>query len=366
MTTKNEDPSSTVIGTGLVALDAVINTSAPERVRQWTGGTCGNVLLALRFLGWQAKPVCRLGADEAADAILSDLKHWKVQTKYVSQDADGNTPIIVHKISRNAAGGPVHSFSWRCPSCGTRFPGYKPVLASKAEEIASRIRNVQAFFFDRLSRGALILARACAERGAVVIFEPSGVNNVALFREACEIAHVIKYSHERLSDVPAELDSAPSMHLQIETLGELGLRYRVRKAKKSLGEWITLDACSVEHEIDTAGAGDWCTAGIISRVASSGVAGFRELSAATFREAIRFGQALGAWTCGFEGARGGMYSVSRSTFRAQVEEILQGEESRAGKILKLKSAQTDGFGSLCSLCGPRHTKTHRRAVRSTG
>ena len=58
------------------------------------------------------------------------------------------------------------------------------------------------FFFDRVSPGALHLARACAERGAIVFFEPSGVGNATLFRQAWEVAHVVKYSHERLSELP--------------------------------------------------------------------------------------------------------------------------------------------------------------------
>lgn len=47
-----------------------------------------------------------------------------------------------------------------------------------------RLPAAEVFFFDRVSRGALQLAKASSERGAVVVFEPSGVGDPNLFREA--------------------------------------------------------------------------------------------------------------------------------------------------------------------------------------
>ena len=61
---------------------------------------------------------------------------WGVDTTYVSIEDDGSTPVIVQTIRPNPGGDPTHTFSWRCPYCGTRFPGYKPALAATAETIA--------------------------------------------------------------------------------------------------------------------------------------------------------------------------------------------------------------------------------------
>ena len=77
-------------------------------------------------------------------------------------------------------------------------------------------------------------------------------------------------------------------------------------------------------EVRRSGAGDWTTAGIISKLATGGLTAFDKISRMSVQEAIRYGQALAAWTCGFEGARGGMYSVSKSTFTAQISRILSG------------------------------------------
>ena len=363
MKARGKSNSPTVIGTGLIALDVVDSENSREPIRFWAGGTCGNVLLALRYLGWASRPVGRLSADPSAETLISDLKHWKVNCRWITTDDEGSTPVIVHRIAKNSAGHPTHSFSWRCSGCRRRFPGYKAVLATTAEEIAAKITSIDAFFFDRVSRGSLILAKACAEKGGVVVFEPSGVSHPALFKEACELAHVIKYSHERLEDIPAELDNSPSVRLQIETLGEQGLRYRCRRGKKGFNEWVSLDALSTEQVVDTAGAGDWTTAGIVATAARGGLAEFDKLDRDTIQEAIRYGQALAAWTCGFEGARGGMYTVSKRTFQEQVKRIIEGEKAQRGKLLRMKSVKKEASASLCSSCGPSQRR-HNRSRQS--
>ena len=55
---KSAEPlKPTVVGTGLVALDVVVSG---DDVKYFAGGTCGNVLTCLSYLGWDAKPVARL------------------------------------------------------------------------------------------------------------------------------------------------------------------------------------------------------------------------------------------------------------------------------------------------------------------
>src|SRR4029077_7554627 len=100
-----------------------------------------------------------------------------------------------------------------------------PVLASVAEEIAATAERSQVYFFDRATSGGIILARAFAQQGALVVFEPSSIGNPLLFRQAWETSHVVKYSHERLRELP-EVGVEGIPRLQVETLGEAGLRYR--------------------------------------------------------------------------------------------------------------------------------------------
>lgn len=348
---KNETKAPIAIGTGLLALDVVDSTNSQAPLRYWAGGTCGNVLLALQYLGWHSKPIARLADDSTAELLLADLKKWKADCHWVSVDEDGSTPAIVHRISRNKAGQPTHSFSWRCSECGRRYPGYKPVLATTAEQIAGEIKTVNVFFFDRISRGALVLAKAAADKNALVVFEPSGTSHPSLFKEACGIAHVIKYSHDRLDDFPSEIDDSQSVRLQIETLGEHGLRYRWRPPQKRFHVWHSLDAIATDNLVDAAGAGDWTTAGLLSLTAREGLQGFQQKSAEQIEDSIRFGQALASWACTYEGARGGMYAVSKRTFDKQIKQIVEGEKLIRGNVVRLKGGRK-AASSLCAACGP--------------
>lgn len=346
------------IGTGLVALDVVISRVSHDPARYWSGGTCANVLVVLSYLGWRAQPVARLGSDSATDVVLDDLRRWKVSKRFIRTGEDGGTPIIVERITKDSAGRPRHSYSWRCTECGSPFPGYKPELSSVAEEYALRIKNPKVFFFDRTSAGAIVLAKACAKKGALVVFEPSGIGNPVLFQQAWETAHIVKYSHERLSELP-DMDVATSPRLQIETLGEAGLRYQRVEPGKRPTKWTELKAFPVDNLRDTAGAGDWCTAGLLSRVAKKGLNGFLKTADSDLREALRYGQALAAWNCGFEGPRGGMYAVDRRSFAMQVAGILAG--TKAVEQLRRDDAKPSPTAKgLCNACdGPSQGKRNR-------
>jgi sugar/nucleoside kinase (ribokinase family) len=351
-----------IVGTGLIALDAVTSADESIPVRYWTGGTCGNVLIAMSYLGWSAQPVARLAIGRSSELLLSDLRRWRVSDRFIRVEEDGSTPIIAHRIKRDATGRVEHSFSWRCTSCGSRYPGYKPELVTVAEKIAPSLKNSSVFFFDRVSAAALVLARAAAQGGALVVFEPSSIGNPILFHQAWEIAHVVKYSHERLSDFP-EMDVETSPRLVIETLGDAGLRYRRKKQGERLGTWIESRAIPVDYLRDTAGSGDWCTAGLLSKVASTGYPGFAEATDRQIREAIRFGQALAAWNCQFEGARGGMYAVSRREFRGQIAGILSG----AGKLIPASTGfniDTPNASIVCRVCEHSASRSQKKRKKA--
>jgi sugar/nucleoside kinase (ribokinase family) len=337
------------VGTGLIALDVVVSEGQMETPHFWAGGTCGNVLTVLSYLGWQAAPVARLRGGELATRLLSDLRQWGVSTEFVSLDEEGSTPVIVQWIRETPKGEPRHTFSWRCPKCGARLPGYKPVLISDADSVGGQLDSPRVFFFDRLSRGALMLAQRCAELGAAIVFEPQSVGNPILFREAWELADVVKYSHERLQDLPAELEASTSPWLQIETLGPDGLRYRLRVPGSRPRKWQHLDAVPAARFRDTAGAGDWCTAGLIHKLFPAGIQALESADDAAVRHALRYGQALAAWTCGFEGSRGGMYEAEKSQFEQDIAALFGESPSSTGSRGR-KAPALNGVAWLCPSC----------------
>lgn len=304
-------------GTGLIALDVIVDTEQAGHPVLAAGGTCGNVLAALSFLGWASYPVARLNGDAASRLLQEDLARWNVLLDFATQLPSAATPIILQTIRRHASGAPTHSFSLVCPACQSWFPRFLPVRKESASIVLEHIEDhsaeaPQVFFFDRVSRGALTLAEKLAARGAVVMFEPSGRGKPSLFQEALDIAHIVKYSRQRMPTLAEEIVKSGVCRLEIETLGADGLRYRSPLTSWS---WKKRDALSGPPTVDTAGAGDWCTAGLLSRLATGGLDGFLTTTEDELEQAISRAQAAAAIACAFAGARGAMYALGRARFR---------------------------------------------------
>lgn len=315
-----------VIGAGLIALDLVISANPDEPVQQWAGGTCGNVLTILSYLGWSAYPVARLNGDHASQGVKKDLRKWGVHLDYAELAPTSSTPIITQKIKRSMSGGTEHTFSWHCPNCGAGLPRFKPVTSAAANQVAPRLKHTNVFFYDRVSRSALTLAKACAANGGIVVFEPSAIGDPVLFKEAVDSAHIFKYSNERIDQLVHVTNAGRPGLIEIQTLGAKGLRYRVCLDKARTHGWRNAKPFILDQVIDTAGSGDWTTAGIIDQLARRGLVGLLQASLTNIERAISYGQALAAWNCGYEGARGGMYGVTRDMFRKQIESIINGQK----------------------------------------
>jgi sugar/nucleoside kinase (ribokinase family) len=347
-----------IFGTGLIALDLVISADPTIPVRAWTGGTCGNVLSILAVLGWEVFPIARMNGDPASQRIRADMKKWGVQLKFASCKPTTDTPIIIQHILRTRDGSPKHRFSWACPHCGSWLPSFKPVTTKAVDRIVERIEHPKAFFMDRLSRSALMLAKQAADAGAVVVFEPSAKSDEKQLAEALKIAHVIKYSDDRFSRIPGAMERGAATLVEVQTFGANGLRFRHRLSH-GVSSWKQLDAIQPVHLADTCGSGDWCTAGLISKIAAGGQDGLTRARADDLVEALKFGQRLAAWNVGFEGARGAMYAVGLDDLKKQ----LQGLDSDQSEIRPLPSGRkkTAPATVACPSCPPgsKQTRLHR-------
>jgi sugar/nucleoside kinase (ribokinase family) len=325
-----------VLGTGLIALDVVINTEFDRVPFFWAGGTCGNVMTILSSLGWDSYPVARLNGDSASRRVLDDLKFCQVSLNFACTETQAEPPIIIHTISKSRSGEARHRFSFNCPHCGAWLPNYKPVLASAAKKIITEINDQKVFFFDRLSRASIILAEESAKNGALVVFEPISIPDRKLFEEALSLTHILKYSGERFRESPVkEIDQQPL--LEIQTLGSNGLKYRSNLKLIEQKDWQFIEGIKVNKVIDTAGSGDWCTAGIIDCLGREGFQGFENISIVELEDAIKFGQALGAWNCQFEGARGGMYQFAQEDHNLRLSNILATRKTSKQSFVILNS-----------------------------
>lgn len=295
-----------VAGMGRVTLDVIISPGRPPRAQ--AGGTCGNVLANLAYLGWRAVPIARLGDDGPGRLVVANLAEVGVDVSLVRLVPGERTPVVAHHVPG--------AFSQSCPFCGAPLPDYDPMPPSEAEAAVNAAPACRAFVFDQDSPGALLAARHFREAGALVVWEPNYAGPEVDLKGTLAVAHVVKCSEAQL---PGFADVLPAeVPLVVETRGGRGLGYRRG------GAWGELPAFPVAVVRDAAGAGDWVTAGMVHALGQAGVAGLLAAGEGRLRDCLRLGQALGAYNCGFEGARGASHAVPRDQLLADVAGMLAG------------------------------------------
>lgn len=350
----------TCFGTGLIALDLVTNGDKSNTLRTWAGGSCGNVLTILSYLGWTSLPVARLGADAASKAVAEDMTVHGVDFQYVLFDKSVHTPIIVQRLLVARDGHPTHRFYWICPNCGNWLPRYSPIRMKDVSALCERTPEMTCFYFDRVCSASLRLVEAAKQKGALVVFEPTGIKNDPAFKMAIGFCDVLKYSNERARNSP-ETAYESQAKLVVETLGSEGLRFRLRRNEKC-GQWKLIPAFLVRNLKDAAGAGDWCTAGLIHMLATS-KASLGRMSEKKVADALRYGQALSALNCGFEGARGAMYGIQKSHFDKEIQLILDREEASPPAVDSLSLWAKKKAQCLCPACQARKTRNNLTDVK---
>ena len=339
------------VGTGFIVLDVIRNSVGPTATeKRFAGGSCGNVLTILAYFGWNANAVGRIGDDHVGHELVHDLSTWHVNTKLLQMEAGRGTPIVVQENYLDARGRPRHRFSRACPVCGATLPAYRPLLSSEAATIAAKLSTHTVFYFDRVAPGTLELAQKSRERGALVVFEPSGIKDERLFAECLKASHIVKYANDRIEGVH-EIVAKAKVPVEIETLGAKGLRLRAR-ANGRTGAWKELAAFSAPELRDAAGAGDWTTAGIIhglmSRHASADQA-VVDVDAVVL--ATQQGQALAALNCGFEGARGLMYVADSKRILELATAIAKGTKvPSAAEVQSKKRIEQLSTDKACLTC----------------
>lgn len=288
-----------IAGTGLFALDVVVRLDG-SKAAPCLGGSAGNVLSILAALGWSTAPVGVLGDDIAGHAIRRDFERLGADMGLLKYSAARSTPVIFqHQLNRQGAKDEAtHRFTFACPACGGRR---RPHWDDDPEfaDVRPDLPLASVFYLDRPTRLGVAIAEQYVSRGSIVVFEPSAVGeDLDLFVRAARAAHIVKYADERLGDLG-------TFHLrpdgvEIQTRGSNGLRFRAGTADRS---WIYLPAFQLPFVHDTAGAGDWCTAGMLYELFGTSRTvwnGDRE----AIEYALTFGQALSTLNCMTEGARG--------------------------------------------------------------
>lgn len=306
----------TCVGTGLVALDVIIDSIGQSKTDFLAGGSCGNVLSILAYFGWSSFPIARLSNNTATELLLNDLYRWNVREDLLEVTPSGSTPIIIHRILKDSQGLPKHRFEFRNPEDGKYLPSFRPILAKSVPQILSISEIPNVFYFDRISRSSIEFAKYFKEKGSIIFFEPSNIKDSKSFEECIAIADVFKFANDRIQNYD-EITTRGRANLEIQTLGAKGLLFR----QKGNNDWNFIQGYKIDNVIDTAGAGDWCTSGIIANLFFERK-GFENISSESIIYSLRYGQALSALNCTYEGARGLMYDLSSEKLKRQVLEIL--------------------------------------------
>lgn len=309
-----------VAGIGLVALDVVIDDISDEHLGDWAGGSTGNVMAILSFLGWDASPIARLDDGEASELIGKDLERWKVNERWLSLEPTAPAAVYIERLRRDKNGASYHRFERFCPECGSRLPGYRAVTRSAMEPILDDIAHCDVLYIDRPSSAAVMAARHVKDSKTLVLFEPSARGDRRQLADLAGLADVVKYSAERLADVDRELIAEAKPPAEIETLGEAGLRFRTAV------KWHELRAPRTVAR-DTAGAGDWTTAGLLHQLQKGSQRA--PLTAEALRSSLAEAQAFGALSCRYPGARGVMERLSAKRVVESARELRRGSAHTA-------------------------------------
>lgn len=288
-----------ILGAGLISLDVLIRDGERLPVSYYVGGTCGNVMMILAHMGWDAYPIARLDGTKDTARLLADMKRNSVHTDYIST-SDGKTPVIVQRNFINKDGVPTHRFESR-NNMGRFYLDFKSLTLKQANDVIARIDFVpKVFFFDRVSPAILKLANAFKGKGSVIFFEPSSRGgDVKTFNKCVEVSDVVKFSDQRIKDYH-QFDEVEDK-LFIQTQGAEGLIYRLNSV------WNHLEPIPNEHVVDTAGAGDWTAAALINELyKDKEKQEIFNFTPAAIAKALNAAQHIGSQSCSYEGARGMM------------------------------------------------------------
>ena len=292
-----------VLTAGYLTLDMIVRDVDTRDYWHTAGGTCGNVSVFASALGADVSILARVGEDLRGQRLLEGLTSAGVDISYIEPVSQLHTPGIVELVRNTPEG--AHRFTFRCPVCGTKLPKAAVVSKKQAELEVKCIDKFDAFFFDRASSATVRLAEAAREAGLLVMFEPTSIPRTVWAERAAALSDIVKvslqsgYNSEKWRLIPG-----PSTQFIVETLGAQGARVRSR-SPRGWGAWQEIPAVAQSCIRDTAGAGDWLTAGLITSLLLQPDA----LDIDTMRASIGYGQRLSAISLAFDGPSGALTAL---------------------------------------------------------
>lgn len=306
-----EKKTYSCLGSGAFFLDTVVVREYPEGyVKQRTftetvaveevGGTCGNVMSMLPYLGVQTYPLALLDDSGLGMKIKDTLALYGADTRFVSNTEKGGTTLLRCTHKRDAEGNKVVKF--RATSPGSMFAKRRQ-LSTKGGEVEEFLESLDfvpdVFFFDDPAAAHVQIAQALRPKGTLVYFEPEGIKDgkVAPFLKRVEVADIVKFSAEKITDESwmEKFDDK----LFIRTMGEKGVAFRLRG-----GEWTVVPPVANDNVVDWEGAGDWTTSALIAELCKGGHMKVSELTDEIVRAALEEAQKVASRSVSFLSSKG--------------------------------------------------------------
>lgn len=278
-------------GVGFAGMDRIYVAGRPGFL-QALGGSCGNVIVSLAMLGHKAVPIISVGTDPDGDLVAAEFAAAGARTEAIFRRRGRASPVMIEHLDAATA---THRFSVADPESGQGLPRYWALDDRELAAAQTVLSGLGILYVDRLSRTAVLAMERAAAAGVLVYFEPSVIGSPDLFRRAVAVAHVVKYAEDRLGRKLKDW-TWEERTVTVRTRGASGLTVGRQ------GREATLPATPAPRVVDTCGAGDMVSVGILDHLARAGGTGMA-LDAAVLAGA-RAGQGLAAANCAFVGARG--------------------------------------------------------------
>jgi hypothetical protein len=295
----NEMNGLTCLGAGTFPLDNLLMKHADgsvETIYQHVGGTAGNVMSILAWMGWHTLPAARLDDSEVGLQLKVDLESYGCDTRYLTNTPDGGTTIldIIHKTGRD--GRPKTAYMAHSPR-GGRFVNHRFWTLKQAQALFDSLDEMpEIFFFDRCAPGNILLAELFHKRGVLVYYEPNEPVDRNFLR-AVAASDIVKFSNEKHPDV--SFTDGFTDKLFIQTMNEKGLRFKLRS-----DDWIKVLPEYNPDFVDGEGAGDWTTSAFINEMGHHHMLSFDKIHQPNVYHCLEEAQRVASKSVSYMGAKG--------------------------------------------------------------
>ena len=307
----------TCLLSGNFALDTIVTRDYPNgfvigKANKFTetvivesvGNTCGNVAAILPYLGVQSFPVAHFDLSEQGLQITEDLQRYGADVRFVENSAGGGTTLLRCTHKRDKMTG-EHTVSFRATSPGSRFPRRRFLrVRDEAPAFMEKLDFVpDVFFFDAPEAGLRYLAGELRNKGTLVYFEPESDADKAKFLKAVEVSDIVKFSHEKVSDL--DFVAQNSDKLFIRTMGAEGLEFNL------CGQgWVKVATVPNENVVDWEGAGDWTTSQFIACLCEKEMLSVAQMTAETVRSCLEVACRTASRSVSYMGSKGMIGSLN--------------------------------------------------------